>query len=624
LISDALNPDVRKWATPNFHDMLKTLSLLIISLTAIGYAKEKGEIDFVPLIAQADRYQLPKPAADARLVLGATGWTTVIGSSSSDLDPSVYEPGFILHENADGSASVMLGFTESHCERRREHEPAILPFIAKPPKLKLGGYAFRGNSLTTFSTAIQCARLGDLSNANALARLYLHAEYQDGFFTQEDTRPYQKNLPLLLARITYGFYYQRVREKDADLKQALAMLERLKAEFPDLFSDKPDLYNSYSRTAFLSDLAFTVASPPAEKDSIEDLLFQTAASDVPTHMRESDHPVYKIYLQGTSSIPELVRLSTSRKLSAAVQSGIMNSSERRLRLGDIASTVLGDMVGTHAPERQTGEVWQTWIKTMDLSDEKSFFIKALEAKNGEQSFNAGVPLTILIHKYPESALRLAEKFSGTDHRTQFVTVLMDSTLEKATKINCLQVLYQDQRGLKRRYLLQCLAKIDPTAVVKEILPLIEQLPEDVSTPYWTCEEANLTHVVMQLNEPVVWKAFLVKARTSSVGLRMELMNPMNYTYVGETNRDFRLAFLATFLGDAASRTVKNSDPRWDGPHAGFTFDTLSVRNFAAMKIGSILKVPGDPADYWKENQWSSYRKQVALALDKITLPDIKK
>lgn len=602
--------------------MIKMLCLFALFLPFVSCAQIQWQIDFEPLIAQADRYQLPKPAEKAQLILGNTGWTTPIGNSSSDLDPSVYEPGFLLHANEDGSAKVMLGFAISNCEKRRDHQPATLPFVAKPPKPKLGGYAFRGNSLTSFSTAIQCARLGDFKNANSLAQLYLNAEYKDGFHAQEGDGAYEKDIPLLLARISYDFYHQKVREKDADLKQALVMLEKLKAEFPILFSDKAENYYENRRTLFITDLKLTVNSPPPEKDSIEDFLFQVAASDVPTHMRESDHPIYKIYHQGTAAIPELVRLSTSRKLTTGVVPAFMNAPERRLRLGGVASSVLLDMVGTHAPDTASDGIWQTWIKTTDLSDEKAFFSSAVKSTKSDQGIDAGVPLSILFHKYPESALSLAENFSGTDHLTDFASALMDSTLEKSLKIKGLQTLYQKQRDLKRRYMLQCLAELDPAAVSKEILPLIEKLPKDVNAPYWTCEEASVTHVVMQLDDPVVWTAFLAKAKTCSVGLRMEFMNPMNYSYIGDTNRDFRLAFLAAFLGDTATRTVKEGDSRWDGPHAGFTFDTISVRNFAATIIGSLLKVPGDPADHWTEKQWTPYRKQVEMALSKIELPDL--
>jgi hypothetical protein len=436
---------------------------------------------------------------------------------------------------------------------------------------------------------------------------------------------YLKNIPLLLARIIYEHYQQEVSKSDADLKQALSMLQKLKVEFPDLFSDDFEEYYKHRRTIFVKDLKFTVNSPPRKKESIEDLLYQTAYSDVPTHMRTPKHPVYKIYLQGTSAIPELVLLSTSRKITPAIQGAIMNSPESRLRLGHLASKILTDMTGAQAVDKThktLDGVWKTWLTKADLSDEKEFLLSTLEKPKGDRSINAGIPLSILFHKHPKSTINLAGKLSESKHRSDFTSALMASTIDKATKGQALQIIYAKQKGLARRYMLQNLAKIDPDTAAKEIIPLIKNLPKDVTIPYWTAEEANLSHVVMQLEDPAVWKAYLTKAKTCSVGLRMEFMNSMNYTYVGDANRDFRLAFLAAFLNDTTVRTTKKNDPRWNGPHAGFTYDTLSVQNFVAQKIASILKVPGQPADYWTVKQWAPYRKQVEQALKKLTLPDL--
>lgn len=605
--------------------------LLSLALVLSSCAQQKHEIDFPALVTQAERYQLPKPPKNAKLILANTGstTTTTTANRSSDLDPSIYESGFFLKSNPGGTAQVMTGFHQSLSEPRRKHQPATLPFSATPTKAKPGRYVFRGHSQASFSTAIQCARLGDLKNAQALADLYLNSEYNDGFHAQESSGHYKQEIPLLLARITYAFYYQNLRQKDADLKQALAMLEQLQKEFPALFSDDPEAYYEKSRSDFLKDLRLTVNSPPPKKDSIEDLLFQVAFSDVASHMRTPKHPIYKIYFQGIDAIPELVRLSTNRKLTPAIDPAIMNASERRLRLGDVASLVLEDMVGAHAPQntyRPLDGLWKTWLKNVDLSDEKSFFLKALSPKKKNSSssmrFDSGAPIAILLKRHPKDVLTFAKKLSTTKARGDFASALLDCKLDNPTKVTALKSLYQNQKGLDRRYMLQTLAKLDPAAVTREVLPLIKSLPKDVKEPYWTAQEANLTHVIMQLDDPAVWKAYLAKAKTCSIGLRMEFMNPMNYSYIGDKNQNLRLAFLASFLNDKEVRTVNQKDKRWDGPHAGFTYDTLSVQNFVAEKIASILKVPGQPADHWTEKQWTPYRQQVEQALSKLTLPDL--
>ena len=499
--------------------MKSTLLFLTLVLSSCAKQKQKHEIDFPALVAQADRYKLPKPLKKATLILAKTDATTIAANRSSDRDPSIYEPGFLLKTNPDGTAQVMTGFRQSLSEPRRTHQPATLPFSATPTKPKSGGYVFRGSSQTSFSTAVQCARLGDLKNAQALADLYLNSEYHDGFHSHEPSDSYKKEIPLLLARITYGFYHQNLRQKDTDPGKTLTILKQLQKEFPALFSDDPEAYYENRRTVFIKDLRLTVNSPPPKNNSIEDLLFQVAFSDVASHMRTPKHPISKIYFQGTDAIPELVKLSTSRKLTPAIQPAFMNSSERRLRLGDVASLVLEDMVGAHAPQnthQSLDGLWKTWLEKTNLSDEKSFFLKALAPKKQKSNFNmrfeSGAPIAILLKRHPKDVLTFAKKLSGSATRGDFASALLDCQFDRQTNITALKSLYQNQKGLDRRYMLQTLAKLDPAAAAKQLLPLIKGLPNDVKEPYWTAEEATLTHVIMELDDPLVWKAYLAKTK----------------------------------------------------------------------------------------------------------------
>lgn len=605
--------------------------LLCFLLTLPSFSQEEVKIDLPALIAQADRYKLPKPPEGAQLILANTGYTTTAANRSSDLDPAIYEPGFLLKKKPDNSVLVLTGFIRTTAEPRRKHQPAVRPFSATPTKPKPGSYVFRGNSQSTFCTAIQCARLGDLKTARTLLQNYYKSEYIDTELDAKRDQLLPQNAHLLLALTTFDYHYQHLRKKDADPKQSLAILEKLQTEFPDLFPDDEKDYYSYQRTLFLKDLRITANSPPRKKDSIEDLIHQAALSDVPSHMRKPDHPYFKIYHQGTAVIPELVRLSTSRKLTPAIQPAIMNSREKRLRLGHLAAAILEDMCGALAPGEAPGgsfrfhtldERWIPWIKKTDLTGEKSFFLKALGNPEKEQDHNTQIPLSILLHRHPDSTLELAGKYSKSKRPNNFIPVLMSTNLEKETKIKALKTVARNRKNLERRTMLQALARLSPDEVAKEIIPIIKSLPKDVSKPYWTVEEANLTHVVMQLDDPKVWKAYLAKAKTCSVGLRMEFMNPMNYTYIGEKNQNLRLAFLAAFLNDTEVRTVKPNDPRWEGPHAGFTYDKLSVQNFVSEKIASILEIPGEPADHWTEKEWTPFRKSVVEAVSALTLPDL--
>ncbi len=84
----------------------------------------------------------------------------------------------------------------------------------------------------------------------------------------------------------------------------------------------------------------------------------------------------------------------------------------------------------------------------------------------------------------------------------------------------------------KRCVFQNLAKLDGAACAPLLLPILEGLPKDASQPYWTCPEAGFTHVVVQLDDPDIWRTYLKVAKRSRVGLRMSMLGPLCYAYIG--------------------------------------------------------------------------------------------
>ncbi|MDF1711543.1 MAG: hypothetical protein P1U90_04850 [Akkermansiaceae bacterium] len=95
----------------------------------------------------------------------------------------------------------------------------------------------------------------------------------------ENGRLYDKSPSLLVARITFEYYYQYVLEENADLKRALKFMETLQREFPELFSKEPENFFAHYRTLFVQDLRLTVESPEPVKGSTEDKLFGISKVD---------------------------------------------------------------------------------------------------------------------------------------------------------------------------------------------------------------------------------------------------------------------------------------------------------------------------------------------------------
>jgi hypothetical protein len=140
------------------------------------------------------------------------------------------------------------------------------------------------------------------------------------------------------------------------------------------------------------------------------------------------------------------------------------------------------------------------------------------------------------------------------------------------------------------------------------------LPQTPTEPYWECPEAKFAHLVMATDDPRAWKALEQVAKRSDVGLPMEFLNPMDYTYVGDRHRRQRLEFLAAFLDDADVPDRKARPEMFSGPHTGFTFERVAVQDFAAMKIASLLDMPDRPDRDWTPRQWEKLRRPVKEAL----------
>jgi hypothetical protein len=121
---------------------------------------------------------------------------------------------------------------------------------------------------------------------------------------------------------------------------------------------------------------------------------------------------------------------------------------------------------------------------------------------------------------------------------------------------------------------------------------------------------------MATDDAGAWKTLRRVAKRSDVALRMEFLNHMKYSYIGARQRQQRLDFLAAFLDDAEAPDVTRNPKMFEGPHAGFRFRRLEVRDLAAMEIASILGMPDRPDMTWMPERWKKLRAQVKGRLKK--------
>ena len=159
--------------------MMIQIPLLLLALTLPLLGKKKPPIDLPSLVTQADRYRLPKPPEESKLILIHYGWLAEI----DDLMLPRYESAFLLEKNENGSALVMAGFQTLRETKEEKKHSFILPYTRPSLKPRSNDYHHTGTSLNEFGVAIQCARRGELKRAKKLIRLYQSDDYHKGFKT---------------------------------------------------------------------------------------------------------------------------------------------------------------------------------------------------------------------------------------------------------------------------------------------------------------------------------------------------------------------------------------------------------------------------------------------------------
>ena len=628
---------------------MKPIALLItgavIALSLLGCSHDSGRaardrspadaesrsLNTGKLVKIAQRHALPMPPKEARLVLAHTETWSMLGNRSTSRDPGIYSPAYLLEVKPNGSVLVLRGTERETLEARHPREPLWRPFSTTQVEPKLGGHVADFARLSAFVCAVQTAALGQDETAERIWKRFSAAEWwSDGRFGDQ-VESQVTDPARLLARCIFDHLRNGLRQHDADWKLIHKRMKALFEEFPKL--------NRGWRSTLFSDLATTVNAAPPRPGSIEALLLDWSRR--PSHMRhlgifhegrqsDADSPARRIVRRGYGAVPGLLRLLDDRRITAHECPAIMNSPARIRRVGELARQLVRQIAGDQAAFRKYGDdmaAIRAWWRKARGQDEAASLLQGVFTRKGNRIMGVNeTPVRILAVKFPEKLPALCDEFS--EHATPsaqpyaLAEALAASSLPKETRVRVLSEFARRGSLEHKRCVLQNLAKLDAHACTGLLLPLLGTLPTDAGGPYWTCPEAHFTHVVMELENDKVWREYLRIARRSSVGLRMEMMNPLNYRYIGKRNRGRRLAFLAAFLDDHAVREMSGERGKFQGPCAGFSIPRLHVRDFAATGIAAILGMEESPDEFWTEAQWKSLRQKVRERLAQEKLPDL--
>jgi hypothetical protein len=611
---------------------MKTYSRLLIPvLIACVAANAAGtSLDAKHLIEIAERHDLPMPPAGARLVLAHTETWSVLGNQSTSRDPGIYSPAYMLKEDADGSIRVLRGAEQDTLEARHNQEPLWRPFSTDKVEPKLGGHVASFSRLSAFVCAVQTAALGDQETAQAIWERFSGGEWWSDARFGEDIAKQLKDQKLLLGRCIFDHMRNALLEAGADRQVIHTRMTALLKEFPTLKTDW--------RAQLYEDLTTTVKAAPPKAGSVEVLLLDWASRPSnmrhlgmhSPHTRAADAPAREILSRGLDAVPELLDLLKDQRVTAHEQQAFMKAPPRIKRVGELARQLVRQIAGDQATFPRYGddtEAILAWWEKARTQDESTALLAGVFNRKDEKitGVNEG-PIRIVAKKFPDKLPGLCEEF--TAHATPdaqpygLAEALAESSLPKEVRVRELSKFAERGSLEHKRCVLQNLAKLDAKACAALLLPIFAELPKDATGPYWTCPEANFTHVVVQIEDDEVWRAYLQVAKRCSIGLRMEMMNPLNYCYIGTKNLARRLAFLSAFLDDSAVREMSGEKGQFEGPCAGFTIPRLAVRDLSAMKLAALLGMKEAPDEFWTNDEWAELRRKVKEHLKDQKLPEL--
>lgn len=569
---------------------------------------------------------MPMPPAAARLVLAHTGWSSALGNQSTSRDPGVYSPAFLL-EDKTTNIIILRGMERETVGGIHSWEPLWRPFSVEKVEAKIGGHVATFANVSTFVCAVQLAARGDDKTCEGIWERFTKEEYweSDGF--RDSFKDERGDPALLLANCLFIHFRRELLKDQPDRLGIFGKMKALVAEFPALKTNE--------RTALLGDLSATVSAKPPVSDSIEDLVLRLAEfADRRQFYRSFDEdPGNKagtlrrgILLRGRGAVPDLISLLDDRRLTAYEVPAVMNAPAHIESVGELVQSLLVELTGLRGAS--AAAAFRGWLtQNQQLREPEALTASVFERKDGKIEGINESPARILAEKYPEKLSGLCEAFSkeaGPNAQPfSLAQAVAGARLPLETRVKILTEFAQRGPLEHRRCVLQQLAGLDSSKCAELLSPILEKLPADVPGPYWTCPEAALTHVVMRIESDDIWREYLRAARRSSVGLRLEMMNPMCYTYIGNTNRERRLAFLSALLDDESLRDKSNPSAKYEGPCAAFTIPRITVRDFAAEKIASILGLPEHPDEFWTGVEWDELRKRVRAKLADSKLPNLE-
>jgi hypothetical protein len=291
-------------------------------------------------------------------------------------------------------------------------------------------------------------------------------------------------------------------------------------------------------------------------------------------------------------------------------------------VGDILCDLAGDGLGTSRVSRHQGEVVRkaavrAWWEKARKQGEEGYLLAHVLPTGRHNNFPNDHVLRVLARKYPR---RLPEVYRAVleDHpgfqSWPVAEAVGNSPLPRPEKLRLFLAATRHPNLEHRPAALRELKRLDAELFVERLVETLEALPAKPEAPYWMCREATFAGLTRQTADPRAWRALERAGKRADVGLRMEILQRAAGEPEEGPLREERLAFLAAFLDDATLRATPSDPKRYEGFPAGHEYPWLEVRNFAALQLAALLKLPEKPKPGCKPEEWAALRAKVRQAL----------
>ena len=449
------------------------------------------------------------------------------------------------------------------------------------------------------ATAIQCEARGWHELSKALWELTGKVESghcHSIFYLPEDESP--RTALRLTARIHWA---NELLEPDTDRAMFARRMKNLIAGEPKLDTE--------AHRRLLASLEAALVPSTAELSSpealIDDLVNLQGRKSIFAAYPDPSPRYSRLVELGFDAVPALIEHLDDERLTRSVMEGFNNFPTYHRCVGEVVGDMMqglaGDNFGLNLLQQQQGRSVgkakaRAWYKkALETGEEKYLLEYALPA--GWESPNDHI-LLVLANKYPQHLSELYREVlrnrPAMDSHSLAYSI-SESELPRGRKIELFALAERHHNLEHRMAAFLHLGELDSERFVTMLVQTLQELPRTPEGPYRFCPESSFAHLVMETDDPRAWQALLDTAKRVDVGLRMELMDPMDYSYIENRQRRQRVEFLAHFLDDDSSRRV---------------------RNFAATQIASILELEQHPDRGWTVHQWAEFRTKVSETLDR--------